>query len=65
MDSPQGGTGFELPVRGCDESGFRPFVSSTRQLSKDLDGVARAVGFITDQTVNGKMPPDDPKIGIP
>src|ERR1700730_4555135 len=24
-DSPLEGTGFELPVRGCDESGFHPF----------------------------------------
>ena len=24
-DSPLEGTGFELPVRGCDESSFHPF----------------------------------------
>ena len=45
---------------------FAPFVSlDDRQLGKDHDGVARAVGFITGQTVNGKMPAGRPKIGIP
>ena len=44
---------------------FAPFVSlDDRQLGKDHDGVARAVGFITGQTVNG-MPAGRPKIGIP
>src|SRR5215813_10009313 len=53
-----------FPYAGAMNLVFAPFVSlDDRQLSKDHDGVARAVGFITDQTVNGKMPAGRPKIG--
>jgi hypothetical protein len=45
---------------------FAPFVSlDDRRLSKDHDGVARAVGFITGQIVNDQMPAGRSKIGIP
>jgi hypothetical protein len=37
--------------------GRRSDTSTTRQLSKDPDGVACVVGFFTGQTVNGKCPP--------
>jgi len=41
VDSPLEGTGFELPVRGCDESGFRACCAlDDHQLSKDPDSVA-------------------------
>jgi hypothetical protein len=39
---------------------FAPFVSLD-----DHDGVVRAVGFITGQTVTGQMPAGRSKIGIP
>jgi hypothetical protein len=45
---------------------FAPFVSlDDRRLSKDHDGVVRAVGFITGQTVTGQMPAGRSKSGFP
>ena len=46
-DSPLEGTGFELPVRGCDESGFRSFCVS-RQRERDrkfVDSPLEEAGF--------------------
>ena len=47
VDSPLEGTGFELPVRGCDESGFRSFCVS-RQRERDrkfVDSPLEEAGF--------------------
>ena len=55
-----------FPYAGAMNLAFAPFVSlDDRRLSKDHDGVARAVGFITGQTVNDQMPAGRSKIGIP
>src|ERR1700748_3855097 len=53
-DSALEGTGFELPVRACDESGFHPFVSARFDFSgkAPLHEYALYAAFVlTDRSV--------------
>src|SRR6516162_4517941 len=63
VDSPQEGTGFELPVRGCDEPGFRSFCIAL-DCSRSARGESCASGGTESSlTLRGREPDSNHQSG--